>query len=128
MERKIKIKVIFLFALIFFVSFVELLGVAVIYPIVNLIMDDNYAENIWCKAVMNITGIAEREPVMIIIIGAAMLVYVFKSLYLSWMYGQLYKMSATIKENMAVKLMKAYMRQPYSFFLKINTFGRMSLI
>ncbi len=121
MERKIKIKVIFLFALIFFGSFVELLGVAVIYPIVNLIMDENYAENIWCKAVMNITGIAEREPVMIIIIGAAMLVYVFKSLYLSWMYGQLYKMSATIKENMAVKLMKAYMRQPYSFFLSRNT-------
>ena len=121
MDAKIKIKMFFVFLLIFFGSFVELLGVAVIYPIVNLIMDDNYAENVWCKLIMNITGIEEREPVMIIIIGAAILVYVFKSLYLSWMYGQLYKMSATIKENMAVKLMKAYMRQPYAFFLSRNT-------
>ena len=52
MDRKIKLKMIFVFLIIFIGSFVELLGVAVIYPIVNLIMDNDYAENIWCNILL----------------------------------------------------------------------------
>ena len=121
MDKKIKRKILFVSFLIFFGSFAELLGVAVIYPIVNLIMDENYAENVWCKIIMSVTGITDREPIILIVIGLAVGIYIFKSVYLSWMYSQLYKTSAFVKESISVKLIKSYMRQPYAFFLSKNT-------
>ena len=121
MDKKVKIRIFFVCLLIFFGSFVELLGVAIIYPIVNLIMDDNFAENIWCRLIMDITGVTQREHVIFIVIILAALIYVFKSGYLSWMYSQLYKTSAFVKESISVKLMKSYMSQPYAFFLSKNS-------
>ncbi len=121
MDKRIKIRLVAITILIILGSFAELLGVAIILPIVNLAMDTDYKNNMWCKIVINITGISDKEQIMIIVIGIAIFIYIAKSLYLSWMYGQLYKTSAYIKEKTAVKLMQAYMKQPYAFFLSRTT-------
>ncbi len=121
MDKRIKIRLVAITILIILGSFAELLGVAIILPIVNLAMDTDYKNNMWCKTVINITGVSDKEQIMLIVIGIAVFIYVAKSLYLSWMYGQLYKTSAYIKEKTAVKLMQAYMKQPYAFFLSRNT-------
>ncbi len=121
MDKRIKARLVAITILIILGSFAELLGVAIILPIVNLAMDADYKNNIWCKIVINISGISDKEQIMLIVIGIAIFIYVAKSLYLSWMYGQLYKTSAYIKEKTAVKLMQAYMKQPYAFFLSRNT-------
>ena len=54
-------------------------------------------------------------------IGVTILIYILKSIYLVAMYNTLYKFSANIKSQMARKLMTAYLRQPYSFFLNKNS-------
>lgn len=121
LDKKMKMQI---FCILFFIiigSVAELLGVAIIAPIVNLAMDDNYAENMWCKLVMNLTGYETREKVLIVMIVAVVVIYVLKNSYLSWMYSRLYRFSATVKKQMAVKLMESYLNQPYAFFLKKNT-------
>lgn len=120
-DKKTKVKTILILILVLIGSVAELLGVAAILPIVNLAVDDNYAENFWCKKVIEITGYESREEVMLIMILVTILIYVGKSVYLSWMYSQLYRFSAVVKRDMAVKLMDAYLKQPYAYFLKKNT-------
>lgn len=121
LDKKMKIQVLGILFLIIIGSVAELLGVAIIAPIVNLAMDDNFAQNTWCRLVMNLTGYETREQVLIVMIVAVIIIYVLKNAYLSWMYSRLYRFSAIVKKQMAVKLMESYLNQPYSFFLKKNT-------
>lgn len=121
MDRKMKLGVFGILILIIIGSVAELLGVAVIMPVVNLAIDANYQDNFWCRIVMNITGYETREKIMLVMIAATIAIYILKNLYLSWMYSRLYQFSAVIKKQMAVKLMESYLKQPYAFFLKKNT-------
>lgn len=121
LDRKMKWKTLGILMVIIIGSFAELLGVAVVLPIVNLAIDTDFANNAICRIVMDITGYTTREQVMLAIIFAAILIYILKNTYLSWMQSRLYQFSATVKKQMAVRLMKSYLEQPYTFFLKRNT-------
>lgn len=120
-DRKMKIRTLGILTIIVIGSFAELLGVAIIVPLVNLAVDENFQENFWCKMVIDITGYRERGQIMLILIVATILIYVMKSIYLSWMTSCMYKFSASVRRQMAVKLMKSYLKQPYAYFLKKNT-------
>lgn len=121
LDRKTKISVIGILLMILIGSLVELIGVAIILPIVNLAIDADFENNMWCKLVIRITGIEGRERIMLVLIFATIAIYILKSFYLSWMNSNLYRFSAVVRKGMAVRLMKAYLEQPYAFFLKKNT-------
>lgn len=118
LDRKTKISVIGILLMILIGSLVELIGVAIILPIVNLAIDADFENNMWCKLVIRITGIEGRERIMLVLIFATIAIYILKSFYLSWMNSNLYRFSAVVRKGMAVRLMKAYLEQPYAFFLK----------
>lgn len=120
-DRKMKMGMLGTLIMIIIGSFAELLGVAIIVPLVNLAVDKNFQENFWCKIIIDITGYQERGQIMLVLIIATILIYVAKSIYLSWMNSCMYKFSASIRRQMAVKLMKSYLKQPYAYFLKKNT-------
>lgn len=120
-ERKVKIGMLGMLIVIIIGSILELLGVAAIVPLVNLVVDPNYEQNALCRVVIYITGFETRGQVMLVLIAATILIYVIKSIYLSWMNSRMYKFSSSIRRQTAVKLMKAYLKQPYSYFLKKNT-------
>lgn len=120
-DRKTKIGMLGIFVIITIGSFAELLGVAIIAPLVNLAIDPNFQNYFWCKMIMDITGYETRGQIMLVLIVATILIYVAKSVYLSWMNSCMYKFSASIRRQLAVKLMKSYLKQPYAYFLKKNT-------
>ncbi|MBP3470263.1 MAG: ABC transporter ATP-binding protein [Lachnospiraceae bacterium] len=121
LTRKNKIQIVFILFLTLGGAIAELLGVAVMLPVINLAMDTNYTENVWCKLVMDMTGFTEKDDILLVMVGATIVIYIGKSMYLAWMNNVLYKFSAKIKSEMAEKLMTAYLRQPYKFFLQKNS-------
>lgn len=121
LSKGLKLKILGVFFFITLGSFAEVVGVAIVLPIVNLALDSDFENNMWCKLVTNITGATNKESILLILIGATVFIYVVKNLYLSWMYSRLYYTAAVIKRSMAVKLMNAYMKQPYAFFLNKNS-------
>lgn len=121
LDRKTKIGILGILLMVIIGSIAELLGVAIILPIVNLAIDTDFENNKWCKLVMNITGVDDRETIMLILILATIAIYILKSFYLSWMNSRLYRFSAVVRKGMAVRLMQSYLKQPYAFFLKKNT-------
>lgn len=121
LDRKTKLGILGILLMVIAGSFAELVGIAIILPIVNLAIDTDFENNIWCKAVIRITGMDDRETIMLILILATIVIYIIKSFYLSWMNSRLYRFSAVVRKGMAVRLMRSYLKQPYSFFLKKNT-------
>lgn len=117
-DRKVKISLIGLFFVILVGSAVELLGVSIVLPIVNLAIETDYSENIFCRIITKITGYTSREDILLALVVITIVIYLFKFFYISWMNSTLYQFAANVKRELATKLMKAYMMQPYTFFLQ----------
>ncbi len=120
-DKKTKLSLIGIFLLIIIGSAAELAGVAIVLPIINLAVDDAFAENEWCIRVMKLTGYTTKEEVISVLIGITIFIYIFKSIYLSWMNSTLYGFAAKVKRELATRLMQAYLKQPYEYFLKKDT-------
>lgn len=121
LDRYMKLRLIGVFFLIIIGSFAELLGVAIVLPIVNLAMDNDYKNNTWCKIIIKIFNQENKDTVLLILVFLTILIYIAKDMYLSWMYSRLYATAAILKKNMSVKLLNSYMNEPYSFFVKKNS-------
>ena len=121
LDKKMKLRIIGVFFLIIIGSFAELLGVAIVLPIVNLAMDNDYKSNTWCKIIIRVFNQDNKDTVLLILVCLTILIYIAKDMYLSWMYSRLYATAAIIKKSMSVKLLSSYMKEPYSFFVKKNS-------
>lgn len=122
LDAKMKARVFMLFVMVLIGSAVELLGVAIVLPIVNLAMEtESIDSSKYAKIITSVTGATEKNSILLWLIGLTIVIYILKDIYLVAMNRQLYKFSADIKRQMATRLMKAYLKQSYSYFLKSNT-------
>lgn len=117
-DKKTKFSMLGIFFIIMIGSIAELLGVAIVLPIVNLAIDDSFMQKEWCQRIMDVTGYTTKESLLLVLIVVTVFIYIFKSIYLSWETGVLYGFAAKVKRELATKLMGAYLKQPYSYFLK----------
>lgn len=121
-DKKTKRKLVLMWMMILFGSFAEILGITIILPIVNLAMEQSdISENKFAVIISDITGSTKKEEVLLWLIGVTIVVYIIKNLYVCFMYNMQFKFAASIKRDVATKLMKSYLKQPYSFFLRKNT-------
>lgn len=122
LDKKTKRKLVLLFVMTIFCSIVELLGVTIILPIIDLAMDQNpIADNFLASLIMKYMGANSKEAILIWMIGITIFVYIIKNAYVCFFYSRQFKFAASVKRDMATRLMKAYLKQPYSFFLNKNT-------
>lgn len=102
-------------------SVLELLGVTIFLPFVNIIMYPNYVQDNpilnWFYVEGGFTTEKGFEVFLCIII---ILIYVIKNVYLIWQKNMTYKFSFHIQKTLATKLLNSYMKQPYTFHLRKN--------
>lgn len=121
-NKKIKLQIFFLLFLIIVGAFAELIGVAIIFPIVEIAMGEtNLADNKMSNIIMMLTGSTDKNVILLWMIALTIMIYIIKNCYLVFMNNRLYAFSANTKRQMATRLMSAYLKQPYSFFLQKNT-------
>lgn len=121
-DLKLKIKFISMIFVILFGAAAELLGVSMILPIVTLATDPQAVQtNRYCRFITKITGIEETNQVLLALIAAMIVIYLLKNIYLSWMTYAMNSFSKNTRLHFATKLMEAYMKQPYAYFLHKNT-------
>ena len=102
-------------------SILELAGVAIFLPFVDIIMYPNYVTDDpylnWFYAKGGFTTVKGFEVFLCaVIIG----IYIVKNLYLVWQKNVTYKFSFRIQKKLATKLLNSYMNQPYTFHLRKN--------
>lgn len=104
LSKKEKNKIIYLIILMVVGGFLELLGVAGIFPLISAI-----------------TSGKVRDISSIVYLAAALLIiYVVKNLFLVFMYNSIYKFVFDGRSKLATRLFEVYMREPYAFHLNRN--------
>lgn len=124
LDRRQKLQVLWLFFLIVIGSFMELIGVAVFLPFIQMLMDPEAALNSYdhpylgrAYRTLNVSSINSFLVILALLICA---VYIFKNLYLSFMQNSILSFTYKTRMKLATRLLATYMHEPYSFHLKTN--------
>lgn len=116
-----KVSLAALAVLLFIGGVFDLLGVSLIIPIVNIVMDSSIiADNKWFILIKDIFSIRSDKMFIILLLTAMIAVYVLKNLYMILMYNTMYNILWKYKENLSMRLLSCYMYQDYTFHLSKN--------
>ncbi|MCM1184230.1 MAG: ABC transporter ATP-binding protein/permease [Roseburia sp.] len=121
LDKKQKIKLALMLVIIFAGAFVELLGVSCLYPLINVAMDPEVIESTWYLRYVNeIFGFGNANQMILFLALLLIAVYIFKNVYITFMYGLQYRFIFNNQRYLAVKMMDAYMHQSYLFHVSRN--------
>lgn len=97
-------------------TFLELAGVTVILPFINVVMSPNTIHRKWYLQWIYEKGNFQTDTSFIVFVAAVlMFVYIVKNVYLCFMYNMQYKFSYDNQRRIATKMLHVYLMQPYSF-------------
>ena len=120
-NRTQKMKFIALFCMLFVGSVLELMGVSLILPFVQLVMDTDGTDNALFQWFGRLVG-AESQRELLIWLGLLLIaVYLIKNTYLLFTkYVQL-RFVFNNRLELSGRLMRNYMKKPYPFHLEKNS-------
>lgn len=120
-SRKDKIKLVLLLVMITGGSFMELLGVTVFMPFIQVVMNMSYIHtNKWLSLAYNTFHFNSDEMFLAVLALGICAVYVIKNVYLSLMQNMVLKFSYSTRMDIATRLLVSYMEEPYTFHLGKN--------
>lgn len=121
LDRKQKIIIIGVFIILVIGGWMELLGVSLIFPLINVITDEDSAKaEWWFQLISKITGITEYRALICAIIFGMVFIYIIKNIYIIFMYHVIYKFTYTNRKKLAMRLLHCYVYQDYTFHLNKN--------
>ena len=119
--RKDKIKIFILMMIVIVGSFLELLAVSIFSPFIELIMaPDTLGESTIMSYVYQLFGIEDISYFLALIAGGIIVIYIVKNIYIILEKNAIYKFSYRIQRTISTDLLKAYMKEPYTFHLNKN--------
>ena len=103
-------------------SFLEMLGVSVIVPLIQVILDaGSILNNPQVSGILLKLGIIDETGVILIVGIGTTLVYVIKNLYMTFLSWKRVNFAAKVQQELSVNMMKAYMNKGYVYFINTNT-------
>lgn len=116
-----KIKISILMIVVVVGSFLELLSVSIFSPFIDIIMDPSSLQE---SDIMNYffqrLSFESIEYFLAFIAGGIIVIYVVKNVYIIIEKNIIYRFSYRIQRTISTDLLKAYMREPYTFHLGKN--------
>lgn len=120
-NREEKWKLIGIFILTLIGSVVELLGVSVFLPFIEVMMDPgSISENKLLNFFYTNLGFHSEDHFLIAIAAVICIVYLTKNIYLTFMQNSILKFSFDTRMKLSVRLLTTYMAEPYTFHLNKN--------
>ena len=119
--KKEKIRLAGVFLLILIGSFMELLGVSVFLPFIQVLMEPERVQSeVSLRRVYEMFHFQSTDQFLIALGGMICIVYILKNSYLTIMQNAMLKFSYTTRMQLATKLLSTYMAEPYTFHLNRN--------
>ena len=117
--QKDKFKMLLLLLTVIAGSFLELMGVAVFSPFVDVLMNPDMIEEKWyLKWIYDTFHFNGSNYFLAMLTG--LIIYVFKNVFLAMQKNWIYKFSYGVQLKISTKLLKTYVREPYTFHLSHN--------
>ena len=115
-------QLIILFVMIFFSIFLEMLGIGLIIPMINVIINNEYLEKFpLIINVLNYFGNPTNDKLLIFFIILFAGVYLIKNIFLSTLIFIKTSFIFSVGNFYAKKLLKLYLKKPYSFHNENNS-------
>ncbi len=121
-DRKQKRNLVYMAIMIFLQSIAELLGVTIILPFINAIVDpDALMQEPYIRWIYDMLHMDNIEQLIILLAIAIIVIYILKNLFLIYVYDLTYRFAYYGKKKMQNTLMNYYIGKDYTFFLNINS-------
>lgn len=121
LNRNQKILGIMVLVCSFIAAILETLGVSVIVPLVNaLLQPERLFEVSYVRMITDFLGIHTNAGLILMIISAVILVYIFKNLFFIFCAWIKAKYACKVQRECSAYMMQSYMNRGYTFFLNRN--------
>lgn len=121
-ERRQKMQLAILCIVIIGGALWELLGITAILPFVNVAMEpESIFENEYLSFFYNYFGITSPNMFLALLAFGLILIYIIKNVYLTVMNYGIFRFSYNNQKRIEEKLLRSYLKQPYTFFLEKNS-------
>ena len=118
---KDKRKIAILLVAVVIGSFLELLGVTIFMPFINIISNPQTIQRTWyLKLFYDGLHFNSTKNFMIALSCAIIAVYLIKNIYLIVEKNCIYKFSYSTQMRLSTRLLETYMKEPYTFHLNKN--------
>ena len=103
-------------------SVMELIGVAIVLPIINMAMEDSeVTANIFARTISRLFNTNDKNEILILLIVATIVIYIIKAVYMVALSVLQYSFSMSIKRKLSVRIITSYLKKTYEFFLNTNS-------
>ena len=120
-SKRDKYKIALLLCIMVAGSFLELLGVAVLQPFVNIIMmPDSIQENPYLARIYQMFGCSTTESFLTVVALGIIVIYVVKNVYLWVEQNLIMKFTYGMQQKLSTRLLTTYLSEPYTFHLNKN--------
>ena len=120
-DQRDKWKIAFLLVAVVIGSFLELLGVTVFMPFINVISDQTTIQRTWyLKMFYNGFGFSSPKQFMVALTIGIIGIYVIKNIYLILEKNLIFRFSYNTQMRLSTRLLDTYMKEPYTFHLNKN--------
>lgn len=120
-STKDKKKIVLLLIAVIIGSFLELLGVSIFTPFVNIIMNQDSIQTTWyLKMIYDFFGFQTNMGFLAFLAGCIIVVYLVKNVYLIIERSYMFKFSYNTQMRLSTRLLRTYMKEPYTFHLNKN--------
>ena len=120
-SKRDKYKIVLLLCIMVAGSFLELLGVAVFQPFVNIIMmPDSIQENPYLARIYQMFGCSTTESFLTVVALGIIVIYVVKNVYLWVEQNLIMKFTYGMQQKLSTRLLTTYLSEPYTFHLNKN--------
>ena len=121
-NKKQKMQFMCLFIVEFIGSFMELLGVSMLIPFITAITEpEMLMKNSYVQQLIDIFDIRNSNQLIIFTVGAMIVIFAAKNLYLVFMTYIQYQIIWKNRLQMEMDVMAYYVGQPYTFHVQHNT-------
>lgn len=121
-DPKQKLQLLSLLFIVVFTTFVELLGVTAIMPLIEVMMDPGSIQTTpYLKAIYDFFHFENVTGFLIFLAVVLIVVYWVKNILVAVSYNYQYKFTFSNQKKMAYKMLECYLNQPYFFHLSNNS-------
>lgn len=122
LSGKQKLYALLILIMSIFAAIFETLGVAVIMPVLDMMMDIQGVKTRWyMKPFVNFLNLDSDQSIIWFVCLGVVSVYILKTLYFTFFSWVSCKYSLKVQRELGVRVLSSYLKQGYLFFVENNT-------
>ena len=120
-DKRDKWKIAMLLVAVVIGSFLELLGVTIFMPFINIIQEPETVRKTWyLRWAYEMFQFQSVKSFLAVLSVAIIVVYIVKNIYLIIEKNYIYRFSYNTQMKLSTRLLNTYMKEPYTFHLNKN--------